>query len=173
MFLIFCVLSCVSGYLLWLDWFPKYPVFSLWRNLSVITWRQTVSPVYFVDSDLTFMKHRHTVVDGTLSSWSPNISSTYKVLLYISIQCFLRYKLFGDLWPSTCIPRCWIRWERTMTPQQMNSSSPHPHPIFSPPFGDHSVCGSLLSLPQTSVYARFLLWSFRGAPSRGLWRHLC
>lgn len=40
----------------------------------------------------------------------------------------------------------------------------------------HSVCAVLsssLSLPQTGIFARFLLWSLRGAPSRGLWRHLC
>lgn len=45
----------------------------------------------------------------------------------------------------------------------------------SPPFGDPSVCGCLLFLspPQTSLYARFLLWSLRGASFRGLWRHLC
>lgn len=108
-------------------------VFTLEESLcyNMETWRQTISTVYFVDYDLTFMKHRRTVVDGTLSSWSPNISSSYKVLLYICIQCFLRYKLFGDLWPSTCILRCWIRWERTMTPQQMNSFSPHPTNILS------------------------------------------
>lgn len=146
-------------------------------------------PVYLLVIN-SYMKHMMILSDNIFFTYKlhSNIFPVWWSLLVVKSI----FQMVGELWSSRFILCHWMRWGRAMPDTNLmwtvhkntdfdntmihkSSFTSSQSPISSPPFGDPSVCGSLLSLspPQTSVYARFLLWSLRGAPSRGLWRHLC